>query len=85
LDAESAEKAARLVNALISDGASDRQAATEVAQAQLEMMRIRGARAAMMAKINLTSGNIDDLQRLVALDRYEQVVHTRRRRASYRL
>jgi hypothetical protein len=60
-------------------------AATEVAQAQLELLRIRAVRAGPTAEIDLASGNLEQLQRLAALDRYERFAHTKRRRASRKL
>jgi hypothetical protein len=57
-------------------------AAAEVAQAQLELLRIRAVRAELMAMVDLGSVNLEQLQRLAALDRYERFAHTKRRRAS---
>ena len=59
--------------------------ATEVAEAQLELLRIRAVRGELMAKVDLASGDLDQLQRLAALDRYERLAHTKRRRASRKL
>jgi hypothetical protein len=56
-----------------------------VAQAQLELLRIRGVRAKLMSAINLTTSNLEHLQRLAALDRYERFAHTKRQRASRKL
>jgi hypothetical protein len=60
-------------------------AATEVAQAQLELLRIRAVRAKLMAEVDLTSGNLEHLRRLAALDRCERFAATKRRRASRKL
>jgi hypothetical protein len=59
--------------------------ANEVAQAQLELMRIRAVRAELVARIDLASGDCKSLRRLAALDRYERLAHTRRRRAARNL
>ncbi len=81
------EKADAIARLLTPDQADAEQltAATEVAQAQLELLRVRAVRANLMAEVNLTSGNLDHLQRLAALDRYERFAATRRRRASHKL
>ena len=60
-------------------------AATEVAQAQLELLRIRAVRAELTAMVDLTSCNLEQRRRLAALDRYERFAHTKRRRASRKL
>ena len=38
-----------------------------------------------MAEVDLASGNLKQLTRLAALDRYERLAHTKRRRASRKL
>jgi hypothetical protein len=64
------------------DDAEQLTAATKVAQAQLELVRIREVRGKLMADMDLTAGNLDQLRRLAALDRYERFAATKRRRAS---
>jgi hypothetical protein len=62
--------------------------AASFVRAQLELIRIRSIRAEQLAKIDLSdrkSGTMRELQRLVALDRYERYAHTHRRRASQKL
>jgi hypothetical protein len=59
--------------------------ATEVAQAQLERLRIRAVCADLMAKVDLASGNLEEPQRLASLDRYERFAHSTRRRSSRKL
>jgi hypothetical protein len=39
-------------------------------------------RADLLAELDLTSGDVDSLRRLPALDRYEKLAHNMRRRAS---
>src|SRR5258705_11683471 len=86
IDATSAEVQA-IAQALIADGADDQQhsAAAELAAAQLELLRIRAERGRMLASIEPASSDEAELKRLVALDRYERLAHTRRRRASAKL
>ena len=59
--------------------------AAELAEAQLELSRIRSTRTALIAKIELVETDKQELRRLLALDRYERYAHTKRRRASVRL
>jgi hypothetical protein len=73
---------------LLVEGSADAEqhlAATEMAKAQFELLRIRAARANILAEVDLASGDLQELQRLAALDRYERYAHTRRRRASRKL
>ena len=78
IDATSAEAQA-IAQALIADGADDQQqlAAAELAAAQLELLRIRAERGRMLASIDPASSDEAELKRLVALDRYERLAHTR--------
>jgi len=77
----------RLSSGCPGDGASEEQltAATEVAHAQMELLRTRGARAEFLAEVDLGSADLQTLRRLVALDRNERFAHTKRRRASRKL
>jgi hypothetical protein len=88
LDIAISAKADAIARLLARDQADDEQltAATEVAQAQLELLRIREVRAKLVAEVDLTSGNnLEPLRRLAALDRYERFAATKRRRAAHRL
>jgi hypothetical protein len=87
LDIKTSAKADAIGRALARDHASEAQrvAATEVAQAQMELLRIRAVRAELTAMVDVASGNLKQLTRLVALDRYERFAHTKRRRASRKL
>jgi len=51
-------------------------------RAQLELLRIRSIRTELLAKIDPNDNNLQELQRLAALDRYERYALTKRRRAS---
>jgi hypothetical protein len=84
-DGEISAKADAIARALAPEQASEAEqmAANEVAQAQLELVRIRAARADLVARIDL--GDSHSLRRLAALDRYERLAHTKRRRASRKL
>lgn len=86
-DTEASAKADAIARALIGDQAREEQlmSATEVAQAQLELLRIRTVRAELLAKVDSAPGSLEQLQRLAALDRYERLAHTKRRRASRKL
>jgi hypothetical protein len=87
LDIATSEKADAIARLLTPDQADEEQltAAAEVAQAQLELLRIRAVRAELMSPVELASGNLLHLQRLAAFDRYERFAHTKRRRASRKL
>lgn len=77
-----------LVRLLVRDNTNEVQlaAATEIAVAQQELLRIRAVRTEMAARIHdLASADIETLRRLAALDRYERLALTKRRRASKRL
>jgi hypothetical protein len=56
-----------------------------VAKAHVKLLRIRAVRAELMKAFDLESGNIEQLKRLAALDRYERFAHTERRRAARKL
>jgi hypothetical protein len=85
LDLATSETAGAIARLLTPDQSDEEPAATEVAQAQLELVRIREVRAKLTAEIDLTSLTLEQLQRLAALDRYERLAATRRRRASHNL
>jgi hypothetical protein len=87
LDMTASAKADAIARVLASDQANDErsEAATEVARAQLEVLRIRAVRADMTAKLDLASTDVETLRRLAALDKYERLALTKRRRASQKL
>jgi hypothetical protein len=91
LDEEASAKAGAIARAL-ANGQSEQQrlAATEVAQAQLQLLQIRAVRAELMARIDPEridqgTSNLENLKRLAALDRYEWSADTKRRRAARKL
>jgi hypothetical protein len=59
--------------------------ASDFAEAQLELSRIRATRTALIAKLEFVETDEQKLRRLLALDRYERYAHTKRRRASVKL
>jgi hypothetical protein len=59
--------------------------ATDAAAALLDLVRIRQVRTAILAAMNLAKATPGELQRLLALHRYESRARTRRRRASAQL
>jgi hypothetical protein len=87
LGVETSAKAEAIAHALICNHADEEQllAANNLAQAQIELLRIRKVRAELMAKADLASGDLEHLRRLAALDHYERLAQTKRRRASHKL
>jgi hypothetical protein len=80
-------KAEAIALALVGQDANSLRlsSAAELAAAQLELLRIRQVRAELMTSADLASCDPIALKRLHALDRYERVALTKRRRASYKL
>jgi hypothetical protein len=60
-------------------------AARQLAQAHLDLIRVRAVRATLLASLHRHAWPSGDLRRLLALDRYERVARGRRRRAAQRL
>jgi hypothetical protein len=79
-------KVEAIARLLVDEDASEQQraAATEFAEAQLELLRIRAVRSEINGKVDLCHCDTQELRRLAALDRYERLAHTRRRQASCR-
>jgi hypothetical protein len=80
LDPVMSEKAKLLVQNCANEG--QYLAMSEIVHAQLDLLRIRTVRNQLMAELDLLAGNLDQLRRLKALDRYERMASTRRRRAT---
>jgi hypothetical protein len=86
LDEEASAKADATARALATGHSQQHLlAANEVAQAQLQLQRVRAVRAELMAKVDAGPTSIETLKRLVALDRYERFADTKRRRAARKL
>lgn len=80
LDPVMSEKAKLLVQNWANEG--QYLAVSEIVHAQLDLLRIRTVRNQLMSEPNLLAGDLDGLRRLKALDRYERLASSRRRRAS---
>jgi hypothetical protein len=76
-----------LARALLHEGADHDQlaAARQVAQAQLDLSRVRMVRATLMASLDIVRGNMSEFRRLMVIDRYERIARAKRRMASDRL
>jgi hypothetical protein len=87
LDTATSAKIDAIAQVLTRDQADGEHlsAATELAQAQLQLLRIRGVRAELMATFDLSCGDYEKLRRLASLDIYERLALTQRRRASRKL
>lgn len=83
LDSLASAKADAIARALLGEDptAAKLRSVEELVRAQLDLQRIRSTRTDLMAKFDLDQPDIQTLQRMAALDRYERYVHTRRRRA----
>ncbi len=83
-DPVTSAKVDAIAHALAGEHATEDRltSAADFARAQLELLRIRSIRTELLAKIDLSEDNLQELQRLVALDRYERYAFTKRRRAS---
>jgi hypothetical protein len=83
LDSKAAAKADLIRQMLVSERTEAVQGLTaiEVAEAQLNLSRIRSVRGEMMAQFNFVTGDLTHLRRLAALDRYEARALARRSRA----
>jgi hypothetical protein len=73
-----------LVKALVEGDPSEVKllAAHDVAIAQLELARVRKTRAALFAAIDVDLDDAPSWKRLAALDRYESLAYTKRRKAA---
>jgi hypothetical protein len=83
-DSKTSAKVDAIARALAGEQATEHQltSAADYARAQLELLHIRSIRAERLANIDLNRNNMEELQRLAALDRYERYALTRRRQAS---
>jgi hypothetical protein len=76
-----------LAQALVEQGGDEAQivSARQAARAHVELLRVRAVRLALLASFDPKGCNVDELCRLLALDRYERVARGKRRRAAKRL
>ncbi|KJC50896.1 hypothetical protein UB31_11720 [Bradyrhizobium sp. LTSP849] len=86
-DPPTVTQAYKLVEVMTPEGASPSQkvAAVEMAQAQTQLLRVAAVRRALLAELDLESPSLEQVRRLVAIERYECRAHRRRRRAIGRL
>jgi hypothetical protein len=87
IDANELARFGGLAAALLGEGGDDdrQTAATKVVQAQLQLLRIHEVRAQLTARFDEASGDCQNLWRLAALDHYERLAMTQRRRGSRKL
>ena len=73
-----------LTRTLVDDAANDERhvAARRVAQAQIELSRVRTVRARLMASLDFERCGCSELRRLMVLDRYERIASAKRRLAA---
>jgi hypothetical protein len=76
-----------LMRMLVHEGADDDQAAAarQLARAQMDLSRVRMARARLMASLDLERCNVSELRRLMVIDRYERIARAKRRMAANKL
>ena len=76
-----------LTGTFVQEGASDdqRAAARQVARAQMDLSRIRMARATLMASLDLERCIYSELRRLMVIDRYERIARAKRGMAADKL
>jgi hypothetical protein len=86
MDGNTLVKILAMARALADESANEeeRMAARELAESQLELLRIRSIRNKLMS-LNLLQCSISKLKRVAALDRYERCVASKRRRAQRKL
>ena len=76
------EELARL---LANEDTNSMAAALHAAAAHLDLERVQKIRRDMLTKMDLATATPKDLQRLLAIDRYETRARTRRHRASSKI
>ena len=86
-DPVAAMKAGQIEQLLAPEAADDLQvvAAVEMAQAQVQLLRVAAVRRKLIAGLEVGSVNLNQVRRLAALDRYERQALVRRRRAARKL
>ena len=87
IDVATSAKVGEIARALVAEQAwaTEIGAAMEFAEAQIELLHIRAIRAHMLRSVDLAKATADQLERVVALDRYERYAHTKRRQAASHL
>jgi hypothetical protein len=82
VDAKTSADFDELARLIANGDANHMAAALDAAAAQLDLQRVQNIRRDMLANMDLATATPEDLQRLLAIDRYETRARTRRRRAT---
>lgn len=83
-DPTASMKARRMAQMLVPAEAHPMQtmAAVEMARAHVQLLRVAVVRSKLMADLDFTSPNLNQVRQLVALERYERQALTKRRKAA---
>jgi nitrate reductase beta subunit len=81
MDAATKADVENLARLLANEDANSMVAALHAAAAHLDLQRVQKIRRNKLARMDLATASPEDLQRLLAIDRYETRARTRRRRA----
>ena len=83
VDRSLSTESAIVAETLVDGGASEPQviAARQVAEAHINVLRVRAVRAALLASLDQHACGLGHLRHLLALDRYERIARGRRRLA----
>jgi hypothetical protein len=82
MDVAGSSKANEIARLLSAENACATDAAVVFARAHVELLQIRAIRTEMLVSIDLGSATAGQLQRLVALDRYERYAQTKQWQAA---
>jgi hypothetical protein len=87
MDEAAVLKIGSMVRSLIkeSDVGEQVAAATQLAETQLELLRIRAVRNELIKSLNAEPCSLDQLKRMLTLDRYERCALSKRREARQKL
>ena len=85
MDAKTTADMEKLARLLADEEPHYMAAALETAAAHIDLLRIQKTRCSTLAKMDLANATAEELQHLLAIDRYEIRARTRRRRASSRM
>ena len=74
----------RFAEALVEPLAQESQivVARQLARTQVELMRVRAARSALLLSLDPAGGNVEVLRQILSLERYELGARAKRRRAT---
>ena len=85
MDAATKADVEELARLLANEDTNSTAAALHAAAAHLDLQRVQKIRRDMLKKMDLATATPKDLQRLLAIDRYETRARTRRHRASSKI